>query len=140
MEGRAVTITGSGETAEDVDHGTVSAAGHKVGDVTDPRPYLHRAVVNRGRSGHRSAGAERARMERDARGRPDAAPDPAGMAEFADLAAALERLPFNHRTAVVMRYLLDLPDEQIADALDCRPSTVRSSLRRGLATLRKELS
>ena len=40
------------------------------------------------------------------------------------------------RAAVSMRYFLDLPDADIADALQCTPSTVRSHLRRALHTLR----
>ena len=39
-----------------------------------------------------------------------------------------------------VRYYDDLPDEQIAIALDCRPATVRSLVHRGLDLLRKELT
>ncbi|MGZ4740484.1 MAG: sigma factor-like helix-turn-helix DNA-binding protein [Ilumatobacteraceae bacterium] len=41
------------------------------------------------------------------------------------------------RSAIVLRYLCDLPEEEIAANLNCRPSTVRSLVRRGLAELRE---
>jgi DNA-directed RNA polymerase specialized sigma24 family protein len=41
---------------------------------------------------------------------------------------------------VVLRYYLDLSELEIATILHCRPSTVRSLVYRGLASLREELS
>jgi RNA polymerase sigma factor (sigma-70 family) len=40
----------------------------------------------------------------------------------------------------VLRYYQDLPEAEIANLLGCRPGTVKSTLSRALATLRKELS
>ena len=40
---------------------------------------------------------------------------------------------------MVLRYFVDVPDDEIARTLDVRPSTVRSLARRALAVLRKEL-
>ena len=37
------------------------------------------------------------------------------------------------------RFYLDLPDPDIADLLGCRLGTVRTTIHRGLATLRKEI-
>jgi DNA-directed RNA polymerase specialized sigma24 family protein len=37
-----------------------------------------------------------------------------------------------------MRYLYDLPDAEIAAALDCRIATVRSLVSRGIATMRTQ--
>jgi RNA polymerase sigma-70 factor (sigma-E family) len=48
----------------------------------------------------------------------------------------LARLPDRQRAAVVLRYVNDLPDDEIAAILGCRPATVRSLLSRGLAALR----
>jgi DNA-directed RNA polymerase specialized sigma24 family protein len=39
-----------------------------------------------------------------------------------------------------LRYYLDLPEDDIAAILNCRPSTVRSLVQRGLDRLREELS
>jgi RNA polymerase sigma-70 factor (sigma-E family) len=45
-------------------------------------------------------------------------------------------LPRQQRVVLVLRYSLDLSDEQIAEAMGCSPSTVRSYAARALATLR----
>ncbi|WP_438869537.1 sigma-70 family RNA polymerase sigma factor [Paractinoplanes ferrugineus] len=50
----------------------------------------------------------------------------------------LASLPVKQRAAVAMRYVLDLPDEQIAELLGCSPQTVRSQVSRGLAALRAQ--
>jgi RNA polymerase sigma-70 factor (sigma-E family) len=57
-------------------------------------------------------------------------------AERAALLDELSRLPARQRAAIVLRYYEDLSDEDIAAALGCRAGTVRSSISRGLATLR----
>ena len=62
------------------------------------------------------------------------APDPL------ELDAALAVLPQRQREAIVLRYLADLADEDIAAAMSCRPATVRSLVRRGLQRMRKKLS
>ena len=51
----------------------------------------------------------------------------------------LRTLPDRQRAALVLRYFHDLPDDEIAATLDCRPGTVRSLISRGTATL-KELA
>ncbi|MEV0900516.1 SigE family RNA polymerase sigma factor [Actinoplanes sp. NPDC049802] len=48
----------------------------------------------------------------------------------------LAGLPPQQRAAVALRYLADLPDEEIAAILGCTTGTVRSHLSRGLSTLR----
>ncbi|CAN0284670.1 unnamed protein product [Phaeothamnion confervicola] len=56
-----------------------------------------------------------------------------------ELGDALRGLPWRQQAALVLRYHLDLTEADIATALDCRPSTVRSIIKRGLDTLRKEV-
>ncbi len=50
----------------------------------------------------------------------------------------LQTLPVTQRTALVLRYYLDLDDEQIATEIGCRPATVRSLLHRGLRVLKSK--
>jgi RNA polymerase sigma factor (sigma-70 family) len=57
-----------------------------------------------------------------------------GLVELRD---ALMALPLRQRSAIVLRYLCDLPEEEIAANLKCRRSTVRTLVRRGLAELRE---
>ncbi len=56
------------------------------------------------------------------------------------LRRAMAGLPRDQRAVLVLGYLDDLPDEQIAAILDRRPATVRSLRFRALQTLRKHLS
>jgi RNA polymerase sigma factor (sigma-70 family) len=57
-----------------------------------------------------------------------------------ELDDALAKLPYRRRAALALRYFCDLPDSEIAVALDVRPATVRSLIHRGLADLRKEIT
>ena len=48
---------------------------------------------------------------------------------------AVGRLPHRQREALVLRFYLDLPDEEIARLMNIRPGTVRSTIHRALAAL-----
>ena len=61
------------------------------------------------------------------------------LSERIDLARALRRLPRRQREVVVLRYLADWPELEVADALGCSPGTVKSHASRGLAHLREHL-
>ena len=52
---------------------------------------------------------------------------------------ALRSLPARQRAVLVLRYLLDLPDPDVAAALDCSIGTVRSQASRGLDKMRRLL-
>jgi RNA polymerase sigma-70 factor (ECF subfamily) len=54
------------------------------------------------------------------------------------LAAALAELPPKQRLALALRYVHDLSDAEIANALDCRTGTVHALLSRGRAALRQD--
>ena len=56
-----------------------------------------------------------------------------------DLLDALATLPRNQKVAVVLHYLEDQPVSQIADILDCAPSTARVHLHRGRHALAQRL-
>ena len=65
--------------------------------------------------------------------------EPTFVAEVSDrdwLAQALTRLTDRERIVVGLRYVYDLPDEEIAAAIRCRPGTVRSLLSRAMARVR----
>jgi RNA polymerase sigma factor (sigma-70 family) len=51
--------------------------------------------------------------------------------------AAVRELPSRQRSAVVLRYLADLPHREIAAAIGCSEEAARRSLHEGLTTLRK---
>jgi RNA polymerase sigma factor (sigma-70 family) len=53
---------------------------------------------------------------------------------------ALQQLPPRQRAVLVLRYFEDYSERQIAEALACRPGTVKSQASRGIDTLRRLLS
>jgi len=55
------------------------------------------------------------------------------------LERGFRRLSIDHRAVVVLRHLLDLPVEQVADALDIPVGTVKSRLSRAMAVLRSAI-
>ena len=55
------------------------------------------------------------------------------------LTEALKALPKRQRQAVVMRYLADLPEEEVGEALGVSPGTVKAHLHRGREALSKHL-
>lgn len=57
-----------------------------------------------------------------------------------DLYDALGGLDVKHRSVVVLRYLLDWPEDEIAECLGIPRGTVKSRLNRTIAKLRKELT
>jgi RNA polymerase sigma factor (sigma-70 family) len=72
---------------------------------------------------------------------PEVLPPQGGPPPVADLAAqevwdAVARLPDHLRPVIVMKYLLDLGQQEIADALGIPLGTVKSRLGAGLARLR----
>jgi len=71
---------------------------------------------------------------------PDAAVD-AEQREGIELAftAALQHLPPRQRAVLVLRYFLDLPEAEVAAALQCSLGTVKSTASRGLARLEQTL-
>jgi RNA polymerase sigma-70 factor (sigma-E family) len=100
--------------------------------------YVRSSVLN----GCRSALRRQRTVELDGSLQP-----PAASAESAVLTAeerqqiirAVRALPDRQREVLALRFYLDLPDEQIAAAMDIRQSTVRSAAHRGLASLRRAL-
>jgi RNA polymerase sigma-70 factor (sigma-E family) len=126
----AYLASGEPTVAEEVVQEAFVKAHRSWDRVRDPLPYLRTAVVN----GCRSWG-RRQKLERERRPRPA---EPARQ-EPDELWDALATLKDRARAAVVLRYYADLPDAEIAEILGCRPATVRSTIHRALAALRKEI-
>lgn len=66
---------------------------------------------------------------------PERAADHAALREIAKL--ALEALPEKQRIALALRYVHDLSESEIAEAMECRPGTVGSLLSRARERLRR---
>ena len=130
----ATALVGSPEVGEELAQDALLSVGRRLDRVDNAAGYLRRAVVNGAASWHRSRGRERARVRRATAG--EATTNSAPTNEMLD---ALSTLPYRQRAAVTLRYWADWTDEQIAEALDCAPATVRVLLHRGLATLKEEM-
>ena len=95
--------------------------------------YLRRTVVNLSRNHLRRQRVHRAYLERHGGGE-EAVEGPTA----ASLAVrqALRDLPERQRTAIVLRFWLDVPEAEAAEILRCRPGTFRSLVSRGMQSLR----
>ena len=103
-------------------------------ELERPGAYFRTTLVNLVRERHRQADREEKRLRLEAASllKNTSAPvDP--------LIDVVATLPLAQRTAVVLRYWCDLPDDEIAVALSVRPATVRSLIHRALRRLDKEI-
>lgn len=126
----AYALVGSRPTAEEIVQDAFVALQATRTAVLNPGAYLRRSVINGCHSTHR----HNAVVSRTAIPVQGPAID-----HHDELGDALRALPWRQQAALVLRYHLDLTEADIAEALSCRPSTVRSIIKRGLDTLRKEI-
>jgi RNA polymerase sigma-70 factor (ECF subfamily) len=95
---------------------------HRVSVMASPDGWLYRVALNQIRRTKRRQGLERVfLLHADRRQRDVALPDP-------DLWQAVRSLPDRQRHAIVLRYLTDLPEAEIAAALGVTRGTVASNL------------
>jgi RNA polymerase sigma-70 factor (sigma-E family) len=64
---------------------------------------------------------------------------PASIEDRSALVAALRQVPPRQRAVLVLRFLYDLPIDEVAELLDTTAGTVKSQTSRGLTTLRRLL-
>ena len=127
----AHVLVGSNPVAEELVHDAFVELHRREGRIDNPAGYLRMVVVNKCRSHLRHLAVERRTVVEPAR---RFLPP-----ELDETWTALRVLPERRRTAVVLRFYEDLPDEEIARILGCRPATVRTMIFRALATLREVL-
>jgi RNA polymerase sigma-70 factor (sigma-E family) len=108
----------------------------RISRLEAPEAYLRRMVVNEVLNDRRLARRRHEVSRAEPPERVGEAPDP-----FAgdELWEAIAGLPPRQRAVLVLRYYEDLSEQQIADALGCRPGTVKSQASAALATLRTRL-
>lgn len=106
---------------------TLAGAGNGVG-------WVIRVAVNVGRNRQRRRLLERRRplLTPEGGGEPTMPADPA-------MARALAQLPVDQRAVVVLRFHLDWSVDQVAEALQIAPGTVKSRLHRALRRLESVL-
>jgi RNA polymerase sigma-70 factor (ECF subfamily) len=139
-------ITRNREEAADIAQDVTVEVLRSLPRLRDPAAFdawVHRITV---RHTIRAVGTSRSRRRSetsfaDLSAEPVAPPGPdreLALALREPLAAALAALPLKQRLALALRYVHDLDDAEIADALDCRPGTVHALLSRGRSALRRD--
>ncbi len=136
----AFVLTGDAHRAEDLTQTTLLDAHRRwrrVRDARHPDAYVRRMLVHAHVDWHRrrSSGEVPTDLEfgRTAAPVPDHAD---AVATRAEVRALLSGLAPRARTVLVLRYLADVDDSEIADMLGITPSTVRATAAKALATLR----
>jgi RNA polymerase sigma-70 factor (sigma-E family) len=137
----AYLLTGDRTLAEDLMQEAFARLIARLRHLRDPDAfdaYLRRTIVNLSTSHLRHRAVERAYVLREAPRTPLESRQP-DLAAHESLRRALLSLPERQRAAIVLRFYEDLTEQQIADALRCRPGTVRSLVSRGMAAMRVHL-
>ena len=137
----AYTLTGDRHSGEDLVQDTLvklTAAWRRIRIDGNPigyaRTVMFRTYISRWRSNRRRPPAEPLDVE------PASSADGYAAVDVRDaLRRALRDLPRMQRAVLVLSYLDDMPDDQIAALLSRRPATVRSLRARGLAAVRSRI-
>lgn len=132
----ALGVLGDPVRADDVGQEVAIIALRRSGSVRDVDKldaWLHRVAVRHAlrlarRDSRRAVAEQRA-------GVPEVVDDP----RLGEALTLLDGLPARQRAALTLRYVHDLTDDDIARALGCRASTVRSLLTRGRAAVQSRL-
>lgn len=128
----AYLMTGDSAVAEELVQDAFVSVHRSWDRARHPAAYLRTAVVNACRSWGRRRSLERNHAR--AAGREEVTE-----ATGDELWDVLGQLPERQRAAIVLRFYEDLPDDEIAQLLGCRPATVRTAIFRGLAAMRQEI-
>ena len=125
-------LTHDTAAGEDIAQDVLMAMSQRWGVADRPAAYLRTALVNASINWNRRSRTRRGKLPLLASaGRVDF--------RFDELADAIARLPFRQRAVVVLRYYAELSEAEIAEALGCRPVTVKSLASRALDALSTEI-
>jgi RNA polymerase sigma-70 factor (sigma-E family) len=140
----AVVMLGDHPAAEDVVQEAFLGLYRRWDGLADPGKalaYVRSSVLN----GCRTVLRHRVRHEGMTRLSPDDPPAESADArillgdDHAEVLAAVRRLPARQREAVILRFYLDMPEDQAAAAMGVSRGTVKSATSRGVAALGRML-
>jgi RNA polymerase sigma factor (sigma-70 family) len=128
----AFVVLGDRGESEDVAQETLARAAVRWKKVSAyAEPWVVRVAGN--------LSIDQVRKRQRARGLPAPEDLPALEAQRVDLQRALLALSPRQREVVVLRYLVDLPEAEVAESLGCSVGAVKTHASRGLAALRRSL-
>lgn len=127
----AYTLVDTRQQAEEVVQDAFAAVYERFDRLDHPDAYLRVTVLN---------GCRRVLRRRMLSRRQPIPPSEDGVLGASHVVDAIRRLPHKQRSMIVLRYDLQLTDREIADTLSIPIGTVKSTIHRALAELRKELS
>jgi RNA polymerase sigma-70 factor (ECF subfamily) len=139
----AAAILRDGEQARDVSQDVAVEVLQSLGRLRDPAAFdawVHRITARHAlQAARKRRGRERVELELEDAVRIGSSQDlDRALAARSALAGGLAKLPVRQRLALALRYVHDLSDDEIADALECRVGTVHALLSRGRAGLRAD--
>lgn len=120
-----LAFTGSVDLARDsVDEACMRAVVRwsRVGEMASPDAWVYRTAINHAKRGMRRAGLER-RLLAGSKPGEEALPAPAE-----EIWDAVRRLPVRQRAAIILRYVVDLPEAEVAEIMKISRGTVASTL------------
>jgi RNA polymerase sigma-70 factor (sigma-E family) len=115
------------------------AAWRRLRDIDKALHYLRRSVVNRSRSVMRHRVVVDRHMPTREPDMPSAEQGAIALIERSAVIAALRTLPTRQREALVLKFYLDLPEEEVAATMGISRGAVKSHTARGKAALRNVL-
>ncbi|MDW3214853.1 MAG: sigma-70 family RNA polymerase sigma factor [Ilumatobacteraceae bacterium] len=127
----AYTLVDTRQQAEEVVQDSFAAVYERFQRLDNPEAYLRVTVLN---------GCRRVLRRRMLSRRQPTPPTEDSELGASHVVDAIRRLPHKQRSMIVLRYDLQLTDREIADTLRVPIGTVKSTIHRALAELRKELS
>ena len=134
----AFLLTGDAEVAQDITQEAFVRIGGRLSRLRDPEKsvgYLYRTVQNLAKDHGRGLNRQQQLNER--------LRSPRAIAHDGhqrdELWPALLKLPLRQRTALFLRYYLDLPEVEAAEALDLSTSAMKSLTHRAMAALRQHI-
>lgn len=136
--GTAVLLTGDRHVAEDLLQTALAKSWLSWRRISgDPEAYVRRVLINTYISMWRRKWNGETPTETLPETTSPAGTDPAARQ---DLVAALHRLPKRQRAVLVLRYLEDLGEREVAALLGCSVGTVKSHTSRAISALRTRMS
>jgi RNA polymerase sigma-70 factor (sigma-E family) len=134
----AFLLTGDQHAAEDIVQDAFVRLLGRFHELRSPdafETYLRRTVINLSRDRFR-----RIRLERDQAAKAPTVPPQRGTAAQVEdrelIRSALRNLPQRQRAALVLRFYVDLSEQQTAEVLECSVPAVKSLLTRATAALK----